>query len=147
MSEQATEPPPLIAPVERPAAAARVAIGLVALGLLEGVSEIVSIIAAFKAVEHGASAHISFPFGFAAFWFAAWLVWQDKRVIWPILGYLAALGLGSLIGGGLAAVIEFPANLVKAYARNEPAWFGYYAGYFSLSAIFFRLADHRGTAS
>jgi hypothetical protein len=129
-----TEPPLLSDPCPRPTAANRVALGLFLFGFVE-LAEGVAEIAAFVRTG-GGTLNLLTPFSFLAPWTAALLVWKDKRVIWPILSYLSALGLGGLFGTAAALGLLLPRKLVLALARCEPAWFWFAAGYFVAVTIF-----------
>ena len=130
------EPPPLVDVTARPAAAGRVALGLFLFGLLDLGQDVYALSSALKAIKSGEGFHLNLPVTFLGIWAAALLVWLDKRVIWPILAYLSAAGLGSLVGGALVAGLGVPFKLVRAYATSEPAWFGFYAAYLVLTALF-----------
>jgi len=127
------EAPPLIEPRTRPPAAARVAVGLVLFGLLDLIHSIVTIVSAIK---WGSTYNISLSPAFIPAWFAATLVWLDKRTIWPILAYASALILGSLIGGFAGCALGLPAKLVSTLAWSGSFQFGSIMGYFLAFGIF-----------
>lgn len=136
MGEHKSEPP-LLAPPDRPAAAGRVAAGLVIFGLVTLVEEVAAIFLALRSsLANDSSIHLTLPMGFLGLWFAAWLVWNDKRVVWPIMTYLTAVGLGSVVGLLLAGLAVVPAKLIRAFALNESASFSFYAVYVGGSALF-----------
>ena len=118
----------------RPAAAFRVVICLVVLGLLDLAQEVASIVAAFRSFGQGGRIHLNLPIGCLVMWFGAWLVWTDKRVVWPILAYFAAAALGVLAAGGLSLGLFVPLKLLRAFMATEPYWFGFSAIYLGLSA-------------
>ncbi len=136
MGDQTPEPPMITQP-DRPKAAERVALGLMIFGVLTLAQDIASIFFAIKSFRtYHTSISLTLPLGFLGLWFVAWLVWKDKRAVWPIMDYLAAAGLGSALGGALVGFAVVPSKLVHAYAVNESGWFGFYAAYLAGSMIF-----------
>lgn len=132
------ESPPLMAVPAPPGAATRVAVGLVLFGAVDAVQGIVSLFAAFRGLAlSGGSINVAAPFSCLAFWLAAWLVWTDKRIIWPILAYLSALGLGGIVGAGIAGTIGLPGKLLQAIAASHPGWTGFYLAYLALLTALF----------
>ena len=136
MNAGIAEPPPLTVPPARPAAAKRVAIGLVVFGIFDLVTTVVSLVAVARAAAHaggGVHPNLNGLFSCLLYAVAAWMVWKDKRVIWPILAFLSAGGLGLVIGVVAALLGRLPADLLRALAAagmgetsTWVAWAGVY---------------------
>lgn len=138
MSEPIPEPPLVDTVSVRVPAVTRVTLGLVFFGLADLVQSIVSIIAAFKVFsQNGGTINLSAPLGCIGYWLAAWLVWNNKRIIWPILAYLAAIGSGFIAGPCLVLMFSVPLKLVRALVASYPGWFGFYLTYSVCTLVFF----------
>lgn len=128
------EPPPLLARPQPPPAARRVALGLLLYGgfdLLMGIMMLVG----WPAANSG-NVQINLLPGFVIYWIAAWLVWKDKRTIWPALAFLSAFALGGILGSALGLGLGLPDQLAGAFFRNQPFWFWFYSGYGLIVTIF-----------
>lgn len=120
------EPPPVIDGPARPPAAIRVALGLFLFGFLQLAEGLISFALSFRT---GGTINLLAPFGFLWFWAAGALVWMDKRIIWPLLTYFSALGLGGLAGISLGFWLGVPGRLLTALRVAEPFWFWFYSAY------------------
>lgn len=127
----AAVPPPLPPAQARPPGAVRVSVGLVLFGLWEVVSTIVGVWNAD--FSQGFHLDLGSFLTFLAYWLAAWLVWTNRRFIWPLMAYLCAIALGGLVGVVIGTWLAVPARLVRA-ALHETVWGE--AGSFALLAWF-----------
>ncbi|SDR69556.1 hypothetical protein SAMN05444173_0456 [Opitutus sp. GAS368] len=139
----ATELPPVIEAPVRPAAANRVALGLVFLGFLQLAEGVFSLVLSFKA---GGQINLLAPFGFLWFWATALIVWKDKRIIWPLLTYFSTLSAGCLVGAAIGLGLGLPGKLLATLPRAEPFLFWFYAGYGAVAVIFFLWLAFEGEA-
>jgi len=139
------EPPPLLAPAQPLPAARRVALGLLLYGCLDLVMSGVMLVGGLLATP--GNVQINLLPGFVIYWIAAWLVWKDKRSIWPVLAFLSAFVLGSILGSALGFGLGLPEKLAGAFFRNEPFWFWFYSCYGLFTAVFagWLLAESQAT--
>lgn len=145
------EPPPLTPPrlvPERPVAAGRVALGLVIFGVLDLTYSIASFVYTLLNLNwsEGQTVHLSMPGTFVVLWLCAWLVWRDKRFVWPIIAYMTAFGLGAIVGSAIAVGSCVPMKLIHAIAAQDRGNFIVTSGYSAVTAallIWLAFESHR----
>jgi hypothetical protein len=115
-------PPPLPTEVADPGRVRRVGALLIAFGFVEIGLNVVYLVAALSGYTLGQEMSFTISFGFAVYWIAAWLVFNQKRAIWPLMAYISALALGGLLGSTLGLGLGLPNKLILAIGRHSPFW-------------------------
>ncbi len=129
----ASEPPLLVKP-GRPAAAKGVVLGLVLFGFVQLAQNAFAMIEAIRSSR--GQIDLLAPFTFLVTWGFAWLVWKDKRVVWPLLAYGSALCLAGLIGATGGAAVGMPPKLWAALWHSDWSWPRIYLGTWLLQMLF-----------